>query len=275
MDAKLRDADKIGGKIDSLLNEAEREMGNLEPAKAEELLKEAAELLKEPDLEISPERDMYSSRHAELAPKLESVRAARLSRDIEEAVRNERAEIGPSLQAVKDAAEALGGPKIDEKKVEAVKDAIATLEKALGASDDRRTFAMKDPSFGSYLKRGKSEIDKAKAELAKGEKKLKVVTGPGALKLAAAEDLKKAKGEKDAAKKRERMVAAAAGYAKCATEAAAIGKGGLEKEKVLAAGATQTIEALAEACKKEKDATEKAISKLPKPKPAAGAKKKK
>lgn len=266
MDAKLRDADKIGGKIDSVLNAAEKALNDLEPAKAEELLKEASQLLKEPDLEISPERDMYSSRRDELQPRLAQVKEQRLARDIEEAVRSERAEIGPSLQAMKDNAEAMAGPKVDDKKLDALKDSITTVEKALNASDDRRTFASKDPSFGSYLKRAKAEVDKAKAEVGKGEKKVKFVAGPGALKTAAADGLKQAKTERDAEKKRTLMVDASKAYAKCASSGAEFAA--IKSEKIFAAGSTTTVEAFIESCKAAQDTTDKAIAKLPKPKPA-------
>lgn len=262
VDAKLRDADKIGGKIDSLLNTAEKALGDLEPAKAEEALKEAAVLLKEPDLEISPERDMYSSRHAELAPRLAQVKEARAAKDIEDAVRDERAQIGPSLQAMKDAAEAISGAKVDERKIGAARDAVAALEKAVGASDDRRTFALKDSSFQSYLKRAKGETEKARAEVTKAEKKLKFVNGPIALKAEAAEDARKAKIERDAEKKRALMTAAAQAYAKCASGAGEFGKGGFEKEKI----GTATVESVLEACKAAQATTESAIAKLPKPK---------
>ena len=133
-EAKMKSADKKSDQIGVLLDDAERAFAKVEPKQAEAALSEAGRLLNEPDMQLSPEREMFASRHAELLQKLNEVRDARLAKDVEEAVRSERAEIGPTLQTVKDFAEALALPKVDEMQVAAAKDAIDALEKAVGAS---------------------------------------------------------------------------------------------------------------------------------------------
>lgn len=266
MDARMRDADKISDKLGGLLDEAERALGELEPKKAQEALDAAKQLLEEPDLKLSPEREMFVSRHAELVPKLAEVQEARRQRDVEEAVRSERAEIGPSLQAMKDAAEAIAGPKVDEKSVRLARDSVTALEKAVGASDDRRILANKDSSFHGYLKRAKGETEKARAEVTKAEKKLKFLAGPVALKQKATDELKASKKEKDLEKKRALVGAAAGGFGRCLSAGLEFTKGGLAAEKVAIGAAVTTIESFLETCKAAQQSADQALAKLPKPK---------
>lgn len=267
LDAKMKDADKLADKIGGLLDVAEKALGDAEPKKAEEALAEATKLLAEPDMQYSPEREMYASRHAELAPKLDEAREARKQKDIEEAVRSERAEIGPSLQSMKDAAEAISGPKVDEKLIDVARDSVSALEKAVGASDDRRIFALKDPSFLGYLKRAKAETEKARAVVTKAQRKLKFLNGPVVLKQTAESELKQSKKEKDATKKRALVASAAGGYGRCVSAGAEFTKGGLATEKIVIGSSTTTIESFLETCKALQQSADQALAKLPKPKP--------
>lgn len=273
IDARMRDADKLSDKIVTLLDEAERAIGEIQPQKAESALTEAKKLMDEPDMKLSPDREVYVSRHAELLPKLPEIRELRKQKDIEEAVIAERAEIGPSLQAMKDAAEAIAGPKVDEKLIDAARTSVATLEKAVGATDERRVQANRDPSFGGYLKRAKAETEKARAELTRAEKKLKFLQGPVAQKTKAGEELAESRAEKDLEKKRALMTAAVASYGACMSSGAEFTKNGFATEKVSVGGPVMTVDAFLDSCKTAQESTAKAITKLPKPKPAAPAKK--
>jgi hypothetical protein len=263
--ARMKSADKKSDRIAALLDDVERDYESVDPKKAEEELQEAATLLADPDMQYSPEREMFATRHAELVPRLESVRAARRAKDIEDAVRAERAEIGPSLQTMKDAAEALAAPKVDEKRVDAARDAVETLEKAVGSSDDRRTLALKDASFVGYLKRAKTEAANARTEVSKGEKKLKFLEGPVALKHQAGQELKESRKEKDLEKRRELIVSAINGYFQCQKTGSPFTRGGFGTEKLLIEGATTSIEAFLDTCKAAQQSTEQALAKLPKP----------
>ncbi|GEM_PF-2615693 len=274
VDAKMKDADRIGDKIGALLDEAERALGEPDPVKAEAALVEAKKLLAEPDLQYSAEREMFAGRHAELEPQLAGAKEARIAKDIEEAVRSERAQIGPSLQEMKDAAEAIAGAKVDEKAIDSARNAVATLEKAVGATDARRELANKEPSFIGYLKRARGETEKARAEVTKAEKKLKFVKGPAALKLKAAEDLKASKAEKDVAKKRALMIAAAQGFGRCVSEGGELMKAGLGTERIQIGGATTSIESFLDTCQAQQVATDKALAKMPVSKVAAAKRKK-
>ena len=275
MEAKMKSADKKSDQIGALLDDAERLSAALEPKKAESALRDAKKLLDDPDMQFSPEREMFVSRHAELLQKLTEVQEARRAKDIEDAVRDERSEIGPSLQAMKDAAGAIAGPKIDEKAVTTAKESVTALEKAVGASDERRLTALKDASFLGYLKRAKAETEKARAVLTKAEKKLAFLAGPAALKQKAAKDLRDSKTEKDPEKKRTLVSGAATGYAQCLTTGLDFVKGGFASEKIAIDGATTTVESFLETCKAAQKTTEQALAKLPKPKPAVAPKKKK
>ncbi len=273
--AKMRDADKYSDKIGGLLEQAEKALNEAEPKKAEEALAEANKLLAEPDMQFSPERDMYLSRYGELEPRLTEAREARQQKDIEEAVRNERAEIGPTLQAMKDAAETIGGAKIDEKSIEAALDSVSALEKAVGSSNERRLLALKDPSFLAYLKRAKAESQKARTEVTRAEKKLKFLKGPVVLKQKAADELKQSKTEKDAEKKRDLIASAASGYGRCVSTGSEFTKSGFATEKIVIGASTTTIESFLETCKASQQSTEQALAKLPKTKTKTATRKKK
>lgn len=277
LDAKMRDADKLSDKILGLLDRAEKAIGDAEPQKAEELLADAAKLLTEPDMQYSPEREMFVSRQAELVPRLAEAREARRLKDIEEAVRSERAEVGPALQGMKDAAEAIGGAKVDEKLVDAARDSVTALEKAVGASDDRRLLALKDSSFLGYLKRAKAETEKARAVLTKAEKKLKFINGPVAFKQKATDELKESKTEKDPEKKRALITSALAGYSQCNSTGVEFTRSLSTNEKIVIGAATTSVESVLEMCKAAQQTTEQALAKLPKvkAKPAPVVKKKK
>ncbi len=274
-EAKMKNAEKKSDQIGVLLDDAERFSAQVEPKKAEDALREANKLMSDPDMQLSPDREIFTSRYDELISKLKEVQEARHAKDIEDAVRSERAEIGPSLQAMKDAAEALAGPKVDEKSVTAAKESVTALEKAVGASDDRRITALKDSSFLGYLKRAKAETEKARGVLNKAEKKLAFLSGPAALKQKAGKELKDSKTETDAEKKRTLVAAAAADYAACLSTGLDFVKGGFATEKISVDGATTTVESFLETCKAAQKSTESALAKLPKPKPAAATKKKK
>lgn len=270
----MKSADKKSDQIGVLLNEAEQFSAQVQPKKAEDALSQADRLLNDPEMQLSPDREMLASRHDELLSKLNEVREARKVKDIEEAVINERAEIGPSLQAMKDAAEAVASPKADEKVVTALRESVTALEKAIGASDERRLFALKDSSFMGYLKRAKAETEKARAVLTKGEKKVAFIAGPVAFKLKAAKDLKDSKSQKDAEKKRTLVASAATEYGQCASAGLEFTKGGFGAEKVNVEGVNTSIESLLETCKAAQKSTDQALAKLPKPKAAAAKKKK-
>ena len=272
VEAKMKGAEKKSDQIGALLDDAERFFAQVEPKKAEAALSEAGRLLNDPDMQYSPEREMFAGRQAELLAKVNEVREARKAKDIEDAVRSERAEIGPSLQAMKDAAEAVGGTKVDEKSVTAAKEAVAALEKAVSASDDRRVFALKDSSFLGYLKRAKAETEKARTVLTKAEKKLAFLSGPVALKQKAAKELKDSRSEKDAEKKRALVTSAVADYAQCLTSGLEFVKGSFSSERISIEGVTTTVESFLATCKAAQKTTEQALAKLPKP---ALAKKKK
>ncbi len=263
VDAKMKDADRIGDKITALLDQAERALAEPDPVKADAALVEAKKLLAEPDLQYSAEREMFVGRHAELEPQLAGAREARAAKDIEEAVRSERAQIGPSLQEMKDAAEAIAGAKVDEKAIDSARTAVATLEKAVDATDSRRGLASKDPSFIGYLKRAKGETEKARAEVTRAEKKLKFIKGSAALKLKAAEDLKASKTEKDAGKKRALVIAAAQGFGRCFSEGGELMKAGFGAERVQVGSATTSIESFLESCQAQQVATDKALARMP------------
>lgn len=275
IDAKMKSADKKSDQIGALLDDAERAFAAVEPKKAEDALRDAGKLLNDPDMQFSPEREMFANRHAELLQKLNEVREARRAKDIEDAVRSERAEIGPSLQAMKDAAETVASPKVDEGKVADAKAAVAALEKAVGATDDRRVLALKDSSFVGYLKRAKAETEKARALVTNAERKLKFLAGPVALKLLAAKDLRDSRLEKNLEKKRELLTAAVAGFQQCLTTGLEFVKGGFASEKVSIEGATTSVESFLETCKAAQKTTDQALAKLPTPKPAAVTKPKK
>ena len=271
----MKSSEKKADQIAVLLDDAERASAKMEPKQAEAALAEADKLIKDPELELSPDREIYASRYAELLQKLTEVREARLARDIEEAVRSERAQIGPSLQTVKDAAEALAGAKVTQQAVDGAKEAVAALEKAVDATDDRRVFALKEPSFVGYLKRAKAEAEKARAEVTHAEKRLGFLAGPVALEEKAAAALKQVRTEKDLEKKRALLTSAASDYAGCVGAGADFLKAGLGAEKISTATGTSTLEAYVERCKAAQKSTELTLAKLPKPKPAPAAAKKK
>ena len=277
----MKSADKKADQLAVLLDDAERAAAQLDPKKADEALREAKKLLDDPEIQLSPDREIHAGRYAELTAKMAQVREAKLAKDIEEAVRDERSEIGPSLQTMKDATEALAGGKADEKTINAARDSVAALEKAVGASDDRRVFALKDSSFVGYLKRAKAEAEKARAELTKSEKRARFLAGPVALKLKANADLKESRTTKDLEKKRELIGAAATGYGQCLSGGLEYIKGGFADEKIVIEGKLTSADAFLETCKSLQKSTAEALAKLPKPrppkpaKPAAAPKKKK
>lgn len=281
LDQKMKYGEELAEKADGHLRVAEGHLRALEPAKADDELREARELLSEPEATLSPEAEMIKSRLDELTAMLPAVREQRRQRDLDEAVRDRRSKIGPILQAMKDAVEPLPGKTLDDAKLKAAKDAVEDLDDEL--DDDMKELETRDADFASYLKRCRTESSKAKDEIALAEAKLQFIAGPIASRDSANEKLKEARGEKDLAKRVELISAATTEFQTC-TKAAEkyAAKPALAKAPIYVKGAGLTADAVAASCEsartaavKQLDAAKKALAKELARKPPPSKKKKK
>ena len=287
LEQKMKYGEKLSEDADTHLRTAEGHLRALEPKKADDELREARELLSEPEASLSPEADIIKARLDELTALLPSVRESRRKRDLDEAVRDRRSKIGPILQAAKDATEGLSGKGLSLAKLEAARDTVEDLEDEL--DDDIKELELSDQDFASYIKRAKAELSKAKEELALSDAKLKFIAGPLRAREQGGQQVQAAKGEKDLEKRVALLTDASASYQSCLEGAASyaqkpgvgkspifVGSSPVQAEAVSSGCETQraAVQKLLEAAKKQWAAAQKALAKSKKPAPKKKTKKK-
>ncbi len=104
---RTRHGEKLTDEASSLLDEAEKDLRNLDPDGAEAPLKDAHKLLSHPDVELSPESEMLRSRLTELRGRVAPTREEKARRELEAAVDKQRDAIVQAMSEVSNALEAV------------------------------------------------------------------------------------------------------------------------------------------------------------------------
>lgn len=273
MRQRMSTSEKLANEADELLSKAEKAMADAEPKVAEDLIKDAKKVVADPDAQLYPEYEMLTGRLKDDEARLPEVRKLREKKDLEAAVAKQREKVEEQVARVTKARKALEDPNVDKGPIDELDDAAKDLA---GVLKDGTELEPKDKAYAEYAKKQRELAEKAKEPIALARARLEFMKGPAALRDQAAQKLKDAKAAKGE-DKRAALTEAKALYDQCqdASRKLLMANPAMSRLPITAAGKKTTPEELDTACSKEWQEADKALKKLPQPKPVPAPKGKK
>ncbi len=188
-----------------LLNEAERELRNLNADEAEPRLAKAKELLSHPDVELSPEGEMLRSQLSELRGRVARVRderarqerearEERARRELEAAEEKQRDKVVQAMSEVSAALEALEEKDAGAEQVEAVSATAKRVREVLVAG---KALEEKSEDYAASARSTERRLEQAEVRAAQVRKRVDFLSGPVSDRREAEALVKKAKRERD------------------------------------------------------------------------------
>jgi hypothetical protein len=269
---RTRHGEKMSDEASSLLDEAEKDLRNLDAAGAEKPLKDAQKLLSHPDIELSPESEMLQSRLKELKARLGPTREEKARRELEAAVDKQRDAIVQAMDGVSTAIEALERKDAGPPQVKALLDAVERTREKL---KDGKKLEPKSEDYAASVRRTERSLEQATAKARSVQQVLDFVAGPATTRQEAEELVKQAKAEKDPDKQLALYTDAHGRFQRCGeTAKQLIAKTPeLEKSPIQVAGQTTTPKAVVSGCGSKADSLQKTVTKLEQAKAAREKKK--
>ncbi|HEX8440685.1 hypothetical protein [Archangium sp.] len=259
-----------------LLNEAERELRNQKPERAEPLLAEAKEVLAHPDVDLSPEAEMCRSQLAELQALVPKVREERARRErtaredeerkrLEAAVEKQRDDVVQAMAEVSTALDGLEEKDAGRAQVDAVREAIQRTRERLKAGKELEA---KNEDYAASTRSTERRLEQAEARLRVAQRVIEFVSGPYGDSQEAAALEKKARQERDLEARlslytdvRERFVRCGEAAEKLLAELPELAKGPLQVK-----GRPIVLKVAAAGCKKKAGSLQSVVVKLEKAK---------
>ncbi len=259
-----------------LLNEAEQELRNQNPERAEPILAKAKEVLAHPDVDLSPEAEMCRSQLAELqalVPKVreERARRERTSREeaerktLETAVEKQRDDVVQAMSEVSTALDGLDEKDAGRAQVEAVQEAIKRTRERLKTGKELEA---KSEDYEASARSTERRLNQAETRLRLAQRVIEFVSGPLGASQEAPELEKKAKRERDLEARlslytdaRERFVRCGEEAEKLLTEVPELAKGPIQVK-----GRPTLLKAVAAGCKKKAGSLQRVVVQLEKAK---------
>jgi hypothetical protein len=259
-----------------LLNEAERELRNQSPERAEPILAKAKEVLAHPDVDLSPEAEMCRSQLAELQALVPKVREARAQRErtareeevkkkLEAAVEKQRDDVVQAMSDVSTAIDALEEKDAGRAQVDAARAAITRARERLKTGKELEA---KSEDYEASARSAERRLGQAETRLRLSQRVIDFVTGPYGESQEAPELEKKARQEKDLEARlslytdvRERFVRCGEEAEKLLTEVPELAKGPIQVK-----GRPTQLKVVATGCKKKAGQLQLVLVKLEKAK---------
>jgi hypothetical protein len=269
---RTRHGEKLSDESSTLLDEAERALGNLDPDRAEGPLRHAQKLLSHPDIELSPESGMLQSRLAELKARVGPAREEKARREFETAVDKQRDAIVQAMLDVSNAVEAIDRKDPSLEQHQALLD---TIERTRNKLKEGKKLEAKSEDYAASVRRTEKRLEDASAKAQSAKVVIDFVYGPAANHLRAEELVKKAKAEKDPDQQLTFYTDARDRFQQCGeTAKQLIAKTPiLESRAIVVAGQTTTAKAVMSGCETRAGALQKTVTKLEKAKEAREKKK--
>ncbi len=269
---RTRHGEKLSDEASSLLDEAEKDLRNMDPDGAEDPLKDAQELLSHPDVELSPESEMLRSRLSELKARVGPTREEKARKELEAAVDKQRDAIVQAMSDVSSALEELERKDAGPSQVKAVHDAV---ERTRNRLKDGEKLEAKSEDYAASVRRTEQRLEQATAKARSVQQVIDFVSGPATTRQEAEELVKKAKTEKDPDKQLSLYTDARDRFQRCGeTAKQLIAKAPeLEKSPIQVAGQTTTPKAVISGCGTRADSLQKTVAKLEQAKVAREKKK--
>jgi hypothetical protein len=209
LSVRLRDAERLAGRLDRELDEARAAEDKLEPEEAARALERVKQQLENRDLHLYPESDALKARYQELETALPKVRADRAARDLERKLDALRDDVVARAQKLQDALENLSATAPTKREIDAVEDPAKDVRSRL---EEARTLFAKDPAFASWAKNQDAKAEKALEEVGLARLRVQYIEGPGA---ALDEALKTSQEAKSTTDLEERVAKLGAARKKC------------------------------------------------------------
>lgn len=279
MKQRLAHGEKRTDEATLLLNDAERELQNLDADSAVARLAEAKELLAHPDVELSPEGEMLRGQLKELTARVPTVREERARKEreareererqqLEAAVEKQRDVVVQAMGAVTEALAALEAKDAGRAQVDAVLDAVKRArEKQQGGKD----LEAKSPDYAASARNTVKKLEQAEATARLAQRLIDFTSGPynGIQEASALE--KKAQKERNLETRLALYTDAHQRFRLCGTEAEKLLSETPEfARRVLPApGRPTTLQAAASGCGKKADSLQRTVAKLEKAKAKA------
>lgn len=282
MKQRLAHGEKRTDEATLLLNDAERELQNLEADRAEEKLTEAKELLVHPDVELSPEGELLRGQLTELTARVPKVREerARKEREAREererqalmaAVEKQRDAVVQAMDAVTVALIALEQKDAGRAQVDAVFDAVKRARERQQAGKELET---KSPDYAASARNTAKRLEQAEARARLVQRVTDFVSGPYSASQEAKALERKAQRERDLEKRLALYTDAHQRFRRCGEEAEKLLAELPEfaRRPLPAAGRAPTLQAAASGCGKKAGTLQRTLTKLEKAKAKADKK---
>ena len=175
---RLLNAERRCNEGDSQLEEAEKQMAKLEAGEAVRHLDRAKAALADPDVDYFPEHSLLRQRLATDVARLPQVRADRAKRDIQDAVAQQFLKLEKGVPPLDQATQALARPDLQKGGLGEARGAAENLE---GILKQGAALEAEDTAYAGTAKALTLRLTEFQVTLARAQKRLDFVAGPGAL----------------------------------------------------------------------------------------------
>jgi hypothetical protein len=263
---QMDQAEKVSGKAEADLEEAERAIRKLEVARAEESLKSARDRLADPNISKYPEHQILKDRLKRDEEQLVGARAELKKQELERAVLAQRQAVEKSWARAEKAVELV---RPEDGKAGEIDDARDALKDVRAKLEDGVELEKQDAKLAEYSASIRKKLTVTTAALKRAEVTFAFRDGPLASRNKAAALAERASSERDDDKQKSLRTDAIEKYRSCASVGAQMIATTTElgKTKLQLDGKTVAAEAIATDCAKKADS----LSKLAKKKAAAAA----
>lgn len=272
MKQRIAHGEKRTDEATLLLNDAERELQNLEADRAVAKLAEAKELLAHPDVELSPEGELLRGQLKELTARVPTVREERTRKEREAREERERQELMAAVEKQRDAVvqamgvvtEALAA--LEQKdagraQVDAVLDAVKRVREKQQAGKELEA---RSPDYAASARNTAKKLEQAEATARLSQRLIDFASGPytGSQEATALE--KKALRERDLEKRLALYTDAHQRFRLCGEEAEKLlsERPELARRPLPAAGRPTTLQAAASGCGSKAGTLQRTLAKL-------------
>ena len=259
-----------------LLNEAEKDLRNLDADRAEPRLAKAQEVLSHPDVDLSPEGEMLRSQLSELQAFVPKVRQERARREREAREERERKELDDAVEKQRDgvvqamtelteALDALEQQDPDRARVEAVSAAMKRARERLASGKELEA---KNEDYAASARRTERRLDEAEARFRRARRVSDFVSGPFSESQEAPALEKKARQQKDIEARLTLYTEVRERFRRCGEEAdkLLVELPELARSPPSVKGRPLVLKAVATGCKKKAGLLQRVVVKLEKAK---------
>ncbi len=259
---KLLNAERRTGEAETLLDEADRAMQELEPDLAAEKIAAAKQAMADPDVEYYPERHMVRERLQVAEQRLPAVREERARRDLERAAAERQKEVESELETLR---KALQAAQDRTAKSSELSDLAAAIDDVQDELEDGREIESKHQGYARLAAEARGVVEVAVRERDLLKAKIAFLEGPAEEWTSGRELAGRARSEKDRERRAELYADAADHFRTCGTEGSSALKATprLASAPLVLGDSVTTARGVIQRCAAELEAVTRALKKRP------------